>query len=81
MNSQSHSKTKPQLASRIVVTWVELTLVGLVGGIIGTSIGGPPGLIVYFITTLASVGIVFYNVNQLIQQWIALSSSDGQDTS
>ncbi len=61
---------KPHLASRIVVTWVELTLGGLVGGILGTSLGGPPGLIIYFITTLVSVGIVFYNVNQLIQQWI-----------
>lgn len=64
------TQAQPHLASRIIITWVELTLGGLVGGILGTSLGGPPGLIIYFITTLVSVGVVFYNVNQLIQQWI-----------
>lgn len=58
------------MLSRIVVTWIELTLVGFGGGVIGTSIGGPPGLIVYFLTTLASVGILFYNVNEHIKQWV-----------
>ncbi len=65
------SNSEPRLLSRIVVTWVELTVIGFGGGAIGTSIGGPPGLIIYFSTTLVSVGVLFYNVNELIKQWIA----------
>ena len=60
----------PNLGSRIVVTWAELTVVGLAGGIPGTSVGGPPALVVYFVTTLLSVGILFYNVNELIRGWV-----------
>ena len=66
----TQSSSEPRLLSRIVVTWVELTVVGFGGGAIGTSIGGPPGLIIYFVTTLVSVGILFYNVNELIKQWV-----------
>ena len=69
--TSTRSNSEPRLLSRIVVTWIELTLVGFGGGAIGTSIGGPPGLIIYFITTLVSVGVLFYNVNELIKQWIA----------
>ena len=68
--SSEPSKIKPHLLSRIAVTWVELTFVGLVGGAFGTAVGGPPGLIIYFITTLISVGVVFYNVNELIKRWV-----------
>jgi hypothetical protein len=60
---------EPHLGSRIVVTWVELTGAGLAGGILGTTVGGPPGLVVYFATTLVSVAILFYNVNELIRRW------------
>jgi ABC-type antimicrobial peptide transport system permease subunit len=60
--------------SRVVVTWLELTFVGLTGGILGTAVGGPLGLIVYFVTTLVSVGIVFYNVNELIKRWMSYRS-------
>jgi hypothetical protein len=56
----------PKLGSRIVATWVELTVVGLLGAFVGTQLGGPPGLIVYFATTLASVAILLYNVNELV---------------
>lgn len=69
--TSTYSDSKTRLLSRIVVTWIELTVVGLGGGVIGTSIGGPPGLIIYFSTTLVSVGVLFYNVNELIKQWIA----------
>lgn len=65
------SDTDPQLLSRILVTWLEVTVVGLTGGVLGTSVGGPPGLIVYLVTTLLSLGILFYNVNELIKRWIA----------
>ncbi|RBI59741.1 hypothetical protein DMJ13_21685 [halophilic archaeon] len=75
MLTPTPSDIEPRLLSRIVVTWVELTLVSLGGGAIGTSVGGPPGLIIYFVTTLVSVGILFYNVNELIQQWIAYETS------
>lgn len=75
MMTPTRSNTEPRLLSRIVVTWVELTLVGLGGGAIGTSVGGPPGLIIYFVTTLVSIGILFYNVNGLIKQWIAYEAS------
>jgi len=61
----------PNLGSRIVVTWAELTVVGLAGGILGTTVGGPPALVVYFATTLLSVGILLYNVNVLVQRSVA----------
>lgn len=65
------SDTEPQLLSRVLVTWIEVTVVGLTGGVLGTSVGGPPGLIVYLVTTLLSLGILFYNVNELIKRRIA----------
>lgn len=65
--------TGPNLWSRVVVTWAELTVVGLAGGVLGTSLGGPPGLVVYFATTLASVGVLFHNVNELIRSWLEAS--------
>ncbi len=68
--TSSRSDTEPQLLSRILVTWIEVTVVGLTGGVLGTSVGGPPGLIVYLVTTLLSLGILFYNVNELIKRWI-----------
>lgn len=67
-------KPDPQLLSRIAVTWVELTVVGLAGGIFGTSVGGPPSLIIYFITTLIPIGVIFYNVNELIKRWVTYES-------
>jgi len=54
------------LLSRVLVTWLELTVVGLTGGFVGTTVGGIPAFVVYLATTLLSVGILFYNVNELV---------------
>jgi|AntRauTorcE11898_2_1112593.scaffolds.fasta_scaffold160475_1 hypothetical protein len=54
------------LLSRVLVTWIELTVVGTVGGLVGTTLGGPPGFIVYLGTTLLSVGVLLYNVDRLV---------------
>ena len=60
----------PRLASRVLVTWIELTVVGITGGLLGAAVGGPPGFIIYLATTLLTVGVIFYNVNELIEQWL-----------
>lgn len=69
--TEPQSVSEPRLLSRIIVTWIELTMVGLGGGVIGTMVGGPPGLIIYFLTTLLSVGVLFININNHIKQWIS----------
>ena len=56
------------LASRIFVTWVELVIVGFGGTALGGAVSGPPELIIYFATTLVTVAVLLYNVDQLIQQ-------------
>jgi len=35
-----------------LVTWIELTLVGTTGGLLGDTVGGPPGFMIYLLTTL-----------------------------
>ena len=70
MMTAARSSPESQLVSRIVVTWVELTLVGLAGGIFGTAVGGPVGLVAYFGTTLISIGVLFHNINELIKRYI-----------
>jgi len=67
----------PRLASRILVTWIELTVVGITGGAIGNTLGGPPGFIVYLVTTLLSVAIVFHNVNELVAAWVRTAGVEG----
>ena len=62
--------SSPQLVSRVLVTWIELTIVGITGGLLGTTVGGPPGFIIYLLTTLLTVGIIFYNVNELVKRWV-----------
>ncbi|MEF8802416.1 MAG: hypothetical protein V5A17_09920 [Natronomonas sp.] len=59
------------------MTWFEITVVGMAGGLLGGTIGGPPGFVVYLATTLLTVAILFYNVNELIRAW--LQSADGRD--
>ena len=54
------------LISRVVVTWAELLVVGFVGAVLGGAASGPPQLIVYFATILASVAVVMYNVDRLV---------------
>ena len=66
----TRSSPEPQLLSRIIVTWIELTIVGLTGGILGTAVGGPLSLIAYLVTTLVSVGVIFYNINELIERYV-----------
>jgi hypothetical protein len=59
------------LLSRIFVTWVEVIAVGFAGAALGGVATGPPQLIVYLATVLASVAALLYNVDALIQQRIA----------
>ncbi|SEU07882.1 hypothetical protein [Natrinema hispanicum] len=66
---QSH----PQLGSRILVTWFELTVVGITGSLLGTTVGGPVGFLIYLATSLLTVGVIFYNVNQLIKGWVQMT--------
>ena len=56
------------LASRIFVTWVELVVVGFGGTALAGVVSGPPELILYFATTLVTVAVLLYNIDQLIQQ-------------
>ncbi|AQL43225.1 hypothetical protein BV210_11070 [Halorientalis sp. IM1011] len=67
-----------KLGSRVLVTWLELTLAGTAGAAVGTTLGGPPGFIVYLLTTLVSVGILFYNVDALLTARMA-SDEGGTD--
>jgi hypothetical protein len=71
------ARRDPRLLSRILVTWIELTAVGVTGGVIGNTVGGPPGFVVYLATTLISIGIIFYNVNELIERHLARATSEG----
>jgi hypothetical protein len=54
----------PRLLSRVVVTWLELTVVGAGGAALGTAVAGPPVLVISLATTLLSVGVLFYNVDR-----------------
>lgn len=68
---------EPQLASRVLVTWIEITVVGITGGLLGGTVGGPLGFIVYLITTLITLGIIFHNVNELIKAWVRRTDHTG----
>ncbi|RJX45275.1 hypothetical protein DM826_00505 [Halonotius aquaticus] len=56
------------LASRIFVTWIELVVVGFGGTALAGIVSGPPELLLYFATTLVTVAVLLYNIDQLIQQ-------------
>lgn len=49
--------TRVRLASRMLVTWVELVVVGFAGALFGGAASGPPQLIDYLPTMLALVGV------------------------
>jgi hypothetical protein len=66
---------EPALAPRVLLTWVELTAVGLTGGVLGASVGGPPGFIVYLAASLLSVGVLLHNVNELVKAWLTARPS------
>ena len=38
--------------------------------------GGPPGFIVYLLTTLVTVASLFYNVNALVAWWVRAAGSE-----
>ena len=63
------------LGSRILVTWVELVVVGFGGTAVGGAVSGPPELLVYFATVLVSVAVLLYNVDQLIKQRLAADTA------
>ncbi|WP_049998014.1 hypothetical protein [Halococcus sediminicola] len=63
-------RAKPGLLSRVLVTWIELTIVGITGGLLGVTVGGPLGFIISLVTTLLTVAIIFYNVNELVKNWL-----------
>ena len=69
-DSETPDSSPPRLGSRILVTWLELTVVGITGGILGAAVGGPPGFVIYLITTLLTVAIIFHNVNELVKAWL-----------
>lgn len=58
---------RPLVFSRIVVTWVELVVVGFAGAALGSATAGPVQLVVYLATTLVSVAVIVYNVDQLVR--------------
>jgi len=65
------------LVSRVLVTWLELTVVGLAGAFLGGTVGGLGAFVVYLATTLLSVGILFHNVNALVTA--RLAGREGSD--
>ena len=76
MGDVSDAIPGPRLGSRILVTWIELTLVGITGGLLGDAVGGPPGFLVYLLTTLVTVAILFYNVNALVAWWVRATDAE-----
>lgn len=67
------SRPDTRLLSRIVVTWVELTLVGFVGAALASATTGPPRFVVFFGTTLLTVGVLFYNVDRHVTARLTVS--------
>ncbi|WP_459193383.1 hypothetical protein [Halosimplex sp. J119] len=76
--SAAVSDGSASLVSRTLITWLELTVVGITGGAVGAAVGGPPAFVAYLLTTLLSVGVLFYNVAALVD---ARTGSDERDES
>ncbi|WP_318571035.1 hypothetical protein [Salinigranum marinum] len=70
------SRGRTRLLSRIVVTWVELTLVGFAGAALAGSTSGPPQFVVFFATTLLTVAVLFYNLDRHVGARLA-AADDG----
>ncbi|WP_246985493.1 hypothetical protein [Halorientalis marina] len=68
------------LVSRVLVTWLELTVVGLAGAFLGTTVGGLGAFVVYLATTLVSVGVLLYNVDALVTTRLADGGRDAATT-
>ena len=60
-----------RLLSRVLVTWVELTVIGFTGAAVGGLTSGPPQLVGYFATVLGLVAVFMYNVDQHITERLA----------
>lgn len=60
-----------RLLSRVLVTWVELTVVGFTGAAVGGLTSGPPQLVGYFATVLGLVAVFMYNVDQHVTERLA----------
>lgn len=65
-----------RVLSRAIVTWVELVAVGFAGAALGSATSGPPQLVVYLATTLASVSVLLYNVDRLVAARLASGGGD-----
>lgn len=68
------------LASRVLVTWAELTAVGIAGGFVGGALGGALQYLTYLVVTLLSVGVLFYNVDAHLTARLA-EAETGAETS
>ena len=62
----SVARADSRLLSRVLITWAELLVVGFAGAALGGIASGPPQLIVYLGTVLASVAVLLYNVDRLV---------------
>lgn len=62
----SASRSDARLLSRVLIIWAELLVVGFAGAALGGAASGPPQLIVYLGTILASVAVLLYNVDRLV---------------
>ncbi|WP_435185815.1 hypothetical protein [Halobellus sp. EA9] len=60
------SRSDARLLSRVLITWAELLVVGFAGAALGGAASGPPQLIVYLGTILASVAVLLYNVDRIV---------------
>jgi len=64
--ASSVARADSRLLSRVLITWAELLVAGFAGAALGGAASGPPQLIVYLGTILASVAVLLYNVDRLI---------------
>lgn len=71
---ESASPARTFLLSRVIITWAELVIVGFVGAALGGAASGPPQLVVYLATVLASVAVVLYNVDRLVAARLAATT-------
>jgi len=62
----SVARADSRLLSRVLITWAELLVVGFAGAALGGIASGPPQLIVYLGTVLASVAVLLYNIDRLV---------------
>ena len=70
-SDETDDATGPNLVGRIIVAWFELTLVATVGGALAGTVSGIPQIVVYTVTTIVSVAVLFYNVNELVREHVA----------